>query len=297
MKEQVRVLVLEDDLNMLESICGVLRFHEFEPRAAETPEKAIEMAKIIPFELVVSDIRMAGPTDGLGAIRAIKKFRPKIKVVMITGYADDNAARQAVELLVDDYVHKPIKLQVLMEVIQRVLKPPSPRFMALAGLKKLLAAPMELMNQAKVQKVQRLMGLLELEKQKVLQAFFVALRAKGLSKSASLDLWDQLEKLEAGWRKLPSTPDEEALQALGIAYRKVFERMAHFQKTGHVASSPPRDGQAVSRAGFSLLVDQVQAGKLVQEDLLMLLESRLEPDKAGQLPPPLQQLFRQLMPS
>lgn len=296
MKEPVPILVLEDDLNMLESLCGVFRFHGYDPRAADDPGTAVDMAKIIPFPLVVSDIRMAGPTDGLGAIRRIKKFRPTAKVIMITGFADDEACRQAIELLVDDYVHKPIKLPVLMEVVERVLRPPSRQFSPLASLRTLLAAPLKLIDQVKAAKVQRMLGLLELEKQKVLQAFFVALRGKGISKSASLDLWDHLEKLEADWLRLPGTPTEEALQALGATYRKVFERLAHFQKTGNVATSSQREPRAVTRAGFATLLDQVQAGRVAQQELLLLLEARLEPAKAVHLTPALQDLLRQLTP-
>lgn len=295
MKEAPRVLVLEDDLNMLETLCGVLRFHQYEPRAADNPQTAMELAKIMQFQLILSDIRMGGPTDGLGAMQKIKKFQPKAKIVMITGYADEDAARRAVEILVDDYVDKPIKLPVLMEVVERVLNPPPRQFSPLAGLRSLLAGPMKLMEQAKAQKVQRMLGLLEVEKQKVLQAFFVSLRARGLSKSASLELWDQLEKLEAGWLKLPGTPTEEALQAMGVAYRKVYERMAHYQKTGNVASMPPREGNLVSRNGFQSMVDYVQAGRVAQEELLLLLEARLKPDKAAALPPALQEVLRQLV--
>ncbi len=255
MKEPARVLVLEDDLNMLESLCGVLRFHGYDPRAADNPNTALELIKIIPFDLVISDIRLAGPVDGLEAVRLIKKYRPRFKVVMITGYADDEASRKAVEMLVDDYIHKPVKLAALMEVVERVLKPPTPQFSPLLGLRKLMEAPLKLMNQAKALKVQRMLGLLELEKQKVLQAFFVALRSKGLSKSAALELWDQLEALEADWLRLTGTPSEESLQAQGVAYRKVIERLAYFQRTGNVASSPPRDAQAATRAGFNSLLD------------------------------------------
>ena len=296
MKEAPRVLVLEDDMNMLETLCGVLRFHNYEPRAAENADTALELAKIIQFNLILSDIRIGGPHDGLAVMKKIKKFQPKARIVMITGYADEDAARRAVEILVDDYVHKPIKLPILMEVVERVLNPPPRQFSPLAGLRSLLAGPMKLMEQAKAQKVQRMLGLLEVEKQKVLQAFFVSLRARGLSKSASLELWDQLEKLEAGWLQLPGTPTEEALQAMGIAYRKVYERMAHYQKTGHVASLPPRDGRAVSRNGFQAMVDIVQAGRVAQEELLLLLEARLKPEKAAALSPDLQGIFKQLMP-
>ncbi len=296
MKEPVPILVLEDDLNMLESLCGVLRFHGYDPRPADNPDTALEMAKIIPFPLILSDIRMNGSTDGLGAIARIKRFRPKAKVVMITGFADDDACRRAIELMVDDYVHKPIKLPLLMEVVERVLRPPTRQFSPLIGLRSLLAVPLKLIDQVKAGKVQKMLVLLESEKQKVLQAFFVAIRAKGLSKSAALDLWDHLEKLEADWMRLPSTPTEEALQAVGVNYRKEFERLAHFQKTGNVASSTARDPRAVARAAFSTLVDQIQAGRIVHEDLLLLLEARLLPDKATSLPPPLQELLRQLTP-
>ncbi|MBT9585012.1 response regulator [bacterium] len=290
------ILVLEDDLNMLETLCGVLHYHEYDPRAADNPETAIQMVKIIPFKLVLSDIRMAGPTDGLGAIRAIKRFRPQVKVVMITGYADDKACREAIELMVDDYVHKPIKLPVLIEVVQRVLQPPKRQFSPLTGLRSLLAVPMQFMSQAKAQKVQRMLALLEQEKQKVLLAFFVALRAKGLSKSASLELWDHLEKLEGNWLQLPETPTEEALQALGVDYRKVFERLAYFEKTGNVASSPERSSRAVKRSGFAAMVEQAQAGRVGRDELLLLLEARLRPDMASALSPELLQLLQQMAP-
>lgn len=294
MKEPARVLVLEDDLNMLESLCGVLRFHGYDPRAADNPNTALELIKIIPFDLVISDIRLAGPVDGLEAVRLIKKYRPRFKVVMITGYADDEASRKAVEMLVDDYIHKPVKLAALMEVVERVLKPP--QFSPLQSLRKLMEAPLKLMNQARAVQVQRMLGLLEIEKQKVLQAFFVALRSKGLSKSAALDLWDQLEILEADWQRLTDSPSEESLQAQGIAYRKVIERLAYFQRTGNVASSPPRDAQAVTRAGFNSLLDLVQAGKVGQQELLLLLEARLQPAKAPELAPQMRELLGQLTP-
>ncbi len=60
----------------------------------------------------------------------------------------------------------------------------------------------------------------------ILQAFFVAVRAKGITKSAALELWDHLEKLERDWIQLRQ-PSEEAIQAVGAAYRLVFERLGH----------------------------------------------------------------------
>ena len=103
-----------------------------------------------------------------------------------------------------------------------------------------------------------------------------------------------MEKLEAGWLQLPGTPTEEALQQMGIAYLKVYERMAYYEKTGNVDSQPPRDGKTVSRNGFQAMVDIVQAGRVAQEELLMLLEARLKPEKDAELPPGLQNILRQL---
>ena len=140
----------------------------------------------------------------------------------------------------------------------------------------------------------QLVVLLEQEKQKVLQGFFVALRSKSISKSAALDTWDQLEKLEQLSARLTDQPTEAAVQSVGSSYRKIYERIGYYEKTGHVASATPRQPGQVSRPGFGVVMDKVQAGQIGLEELVQLLLVRQEPGRQVELSPPVQELYRGL---
>jgi DNA-binding response OmpR family regulator len=294
MSDPTRILVLEDDSIMLELLCEALEGAGYEARGASRPEQAIEMSRQIPFQLVISDIRMAGPTDGLGAIAGIKKFQPNVKVVMITGYASEDCPRRAIELQVDDYVHKPFRVPAMLDVVRRVLSRRGGILAPFLSLRSLLAAPLRLMEQSNSRRIQHLVGLLEQEKQRVVQGFFVALRSKSISKSAALDTWDQLERLEQQTQRLSVQPSEAAVQAVGAGYRKIYERIGYFEKTGHVASASPRQPGQVSRPGFGVVVDQIQNGQLGLEELIQLLTVRMEPQRQTELNDALRELYRGL---
>ena len=295
MSSQARILVLEDDSIMLELLCEALEGAGYEARGAGRPEQAVEMARKIPFEMVISDIRMAGPTDGLGAIAAIKKFQPGVKVVMITGYASDDCPRRAIELQVDDYVHKPFRVPAMLDVVRRTLNRRSGILAPLQGLRNFLSAPLRLMEKKNTKRVEQLVVLLEQEKQKVLQGFFVAIRSKAISKSAALDTWDQLERLEQLSARLPEQPTEAAVQSVGASYRKIYERIGYYEKTGHVANSAPRQPGQVSRPGFGAVMDRVQSGQVGLEELVQLLLVRLEPRRQPELSEPMKELYRGLL--
>lgn len=283
MSEPIRILVLEDDPNMLELLCEALENSGYEPRGARGPEQAVELARSVPFTLMISDIRMAGPSDGLGAVKAVKKFQPGIKVVMITGYANEDAPRRAIELEVDDYVYKPFRIPAMLEVIRRVLARRRNLLAPLIQLRKWLAAPLKLMEIGQARKVEHLARLLEKEKQRVFQGFFVAIRSKHLTRSAALDLWDQLENLEKASGRLYQSASEVEIQAVGTGYRRLYERLGHLEKTGKVVTSGPRSPQLVSRSGFNALFDQVQSGEVGLEDLTQLLCARVHAESAAEL--------------
>lgn len=294
MTDTARILVLEDDSNMLELLCEALEDAGYEPRGARGPEQAVEMARNIPFNLMISDIRMAGATDGLGAIGAVKKYQPNIKVVVITGYASEDAPRRAIQLQVDDYVYKPFRIPVMLQSVRRVLDKRYGIFNTFAGLRNLLVAPVRLLNAASMKRVEQLVKLLDVEKQKVLQAFFVALRSKSLSRSAALEIWDQLETLENQAVQVFMQPAEADLQSLGAGYRKVYERLAYYEKTGHVGSSTSRQPGQVTRPGFARLMEQIQGGELALDDLGRVLEARQNGQKGKALHAPLQELLKSL---
>ena len=157
--EEARILVLEDDANMMELLCEALEEAGYEPRGARRPEAAVEMASKVPFHLMISDIRMAGATDGLGAVARVKKFQPNIKVVVITGYASEDAPARAIGLQVDDYVYKPFRIPALLESVRKTLSRKPGFWTPLLGIRNLLAAPLKLLEQSQQKRSQQLVEL------------------------------------------------------------------------------------------------------------------------------------------
>ena len=82
--EETRVLVVDDDDEILEYLADVLEDSGFDVYTAETPEKAKESLVSVPFDVLVTDLVMPG-INGLELARLVKKQKPHIKVILVTG--------------------------------------------------------------------------------------------------------------------------------------------------------------------------------------------------------------------
>jgi len=68
-------------------------------------------------DIVITDIRMPG-MDGLELSRAIKRKTPSAAVILLSGYADFQYAKEAIQIGVADYELKPVKLRSLIEMVK-----------------------------------------------------------------------------------------------------------------------------------------------------------------------------------
>jgi YesN/AraC family two-component response regulator len=73
------------------------------------------------YDLVLTDLKMP-EVDGITLIRWMKKSKPNIGVVIITGYPSQDTIKEALELGIIDYVPKPFTPAVLIDVTQRALE-------------------------------------------------------------------------------------------------------------------------------------------------------------------------------
>ena len=79
----------------------------FQANGAASSKEAIRLAEKSRFDLMVCDIRMEGPMDGISTVHYIKAhFLPQLLVLMMTGYADDLSPYRAMEAEVDAYIFK-----------------------------------------------------------------------------------------------------------------------------------------------------------------------------------------------
>src|SRR6478752_8083696 len=117
----LRVLVVDDEVNIAELVSMALRYEGWEVRAAHTGSKAVTAAKDLKPDAVVLDM-MLPDFDGLEVLRRMRATQPDLPVVFLT-------ARDAVEDRIagltaggDDYVTKPFSLEELVARLRALMR-------------------------------------------------------------------------------------------------------------------------------------------------------------------------------
>ena len=204
------ILVLEDDENFRALLADTLGDEGYEVTEAASAEEAIACAQKQPFHLILSDVRMAGPLDGVGAIEKIKKVQPGIRSIVLTGFADREVPVRAAKIQADDYLLKPLEAGVLLSVVQLVLSREKGADPSL--LMKLLQAPGKLAQvfQKKAHSEQ-VLRLLE-DRERFMQRFFLLIRSHRLSLEEAYPLY--LLQLETEEQHLTQASPESAYTTL-----------------------------------------------------------------------------------
>ena len=120
MADPIRVLVVDDELIIRESLAGWLRKSGCDVQAAEGGNRALEMLSRRDFDLVFLDIRMSD----LGGMEVLKRIRveyPQCLVVMITAYGSVETAVEAMKLGANDYLLKPFEPEQLALMVERLM--------------------------------------------------------------------------------------------------------------------------------------------------------------------------------
>ncbi|MBC7188368.1 MAG: response regulator [Calditrichaeota bacterium] len=119
--EKAKVLVVDDEQVMRDSLRAWLEDEGFEVETAEDALKALAVAKERPFDVAVIDIRMPG-MDGIVLQKKLQEAQADLPVVIITAHASVETAVQAMREGAYDYLMKPFPPEKLTNVIRRVLE-------------------------------------------------------------------------------------------------------------------------------------------------------------------------------
>ncbi len=117
----VRVLVVDDEASMRELLTILLRQEGYDVVTADGGEAAVGLLGRETFDLVITDLRMAG-ADGLDVLRAAKEQAPRTVVLVVTAYASTESAVEAMKLGAYDYVTKPFKVDELKVTVTNALE-------------------------------------------------------------------------------------------------------------------------------------------------------------------------------
>ena len=115
-----KVLVVDDEKNQREIYTLILGDDGYEVTTAQSGEQALRFAGEKPFDLVLTDYKMAG-MDGLTLLNELLKLDPSIIVVMMTAHGSVESVKEALRGGAFDYLEKPIDRDQLLKVVQNAL--------------------------------------------------------------------------------------------------------------------------------------------------------------------------------
>ncbi len=113
-----RVLVVEDEMRMRELLSEVVPEMGFAVEAVRSAEEALRLMERDPREIAVVDLNLPG-MEGMEFFAAVHERWPRTQVIILTGFGDLAAARQAIRLEVVDFLTKPCHLGELDVALSR----------------------------------------------------------------------------------------------------------------------------------------------------------------------------------
>ena len=116
--KQLKIMVIDDENIVGKRLKPALEKTGDTVETFEDGEKALSRFIESPFDIVVTDIRME-KIDGIEILEKILDKSPGTKVIMITGYATVEVAREALSKGAFDFIAKPFKPGDLRDIIRR----------------------------------------------------------------------------------------------------------------------------------------------------------------------------------
>jgi len=111
-----RVLIVDDDPGIGETMCDILTLEGYEVSVAHCGEEAVGLCSREHYDFVLLDIRMPG-MNGVETLREIKRLDGGARVIMITGYECGELAQQAMQAGAEAVFRKPLDVAAFLPLL------------------------------------------------------------------------------------------------------------------------------------------------------------------------------------
>jgi len=119
--EPAKILVVDDSISIVDSLCKMLELNGFEVDAAYNGSDALRKINRSNYDVVVCDIEMPG-ISGMNFLERVRKdFGRELDVILMTGFLDHEYFIQAIRLGASDFIRKPIEANQIIRSIQGIL--------------------------------------------------------------------------------------------------------------------------------------------------------------------------------
>jgi len=113
-----RILIVDDEPNMLHMLSSILRQDGFDTQTAGTAREALDLAGREQFDFVLSDVRMPG-MDGIKLLEHLREANIEVIVILMSAYGSVDLALDAMRKGAYDYISKPFKTDEVVLTLRK----------------------------------------------------------------------------------------------------------------------------------------------------------------------------------
>lgn len=117
----IHIMVVDDEKGIRKSLTDVLEDEKYTVTALESGEEALDKIDEDFPDLVMLDIWLPG-IDGIATLERIKKIRPELPIIMISGHGNIETAVRALKLGAYDFIEKPLHLEKILRTVSNALE-------------------------------------------------------------------------------------------------------------------------------------------------------------------------------
>ena len=115
------ILIIDDKVKLCETLAKTFGQFGYYCLCAANSRDALRLVNDSPIHVALLDI-MLGEENGIDILQTLRKIRPNLPVIMMTGYASIETAVQSMKLGAFDYVKKPLDFEQLMQVVDNAIQ-------------------------------------------------------------------------------------------------------------------------------------------------------------------------------
>lgn len=114
------IMIIDDEPIVCKRLRSTLEKANMEIETFTDPNEAVNRFTEKKFQVLITDLKMK-EMDGIEVLKLVKKMSPETKVIIITGVATVEKAKEALKLGAYDFIAKPFKLSQLRNLVMKGL--------------------------------------------------------------------------------------------------------------------------------------------------------------------------------
>ena len=118
-EQRTRILVLDDEPIVCKRLKPAFQKAGYEVETFTDSASALARVEDKRFDIVITDLKMEG-VDGMHFLTRVKEIWPTADVVVITGFATSDTAKESFRSGAYDFIAKPFKLSDILETVKRL---------------------------------------------------------------------------------------------------------------------------------------------------------------------------------